>query len=83
MFSTKLVAVSKQFDKLRKIYNECQKYLLRGDKLSKTFIRLNETDQEWVLNYLSSGKRTIPYELMPGFDSLESWLYFTWLYFTR
>ena len=46
------------------ISNECQKYLLRDDKLSKTFINLNETDQEWLLNYLSSRKGTIPFKLI-------------------
>ena len=53
------------------IYDECQKYLIKNDKLSKKFISLNETDQEWVLNYLSSRKGTIPYELISDFDSLS------------
>ena len=30
---------------------------------------MNQTDQEWVLNYISSGKGTIPYELISDFDS--------------
>ena len=53
------------------IYEECQKYLLKDTKLSKNFISLSETDKEWVLNYLSSGKGTIPYELISDFDSLN------------
>ena len=53
------------------IYDECRKYLLNDEKLSKKIINLAKTDQEWVLNYLSSGKGTIPYELISGFDSLN------------
>ena len=53
------------------IYDECRKYLIKDEKLSKNFINLDETDQEWVLNYLSSGKGTIPYELISDFDSLN------------
>ena len=32
---------------------------------------LTKTEKEWVLNYLSSGKGTIPYELITTFDSLS------------
>ena len=32
---------------------------------------LSQTDREWVLDYLSSGKGTIPYELITDFDSLN------------
>ena len=32
---------------------------------------MNQTDQEWVLNYISSGKGTIPYQLISDFDSLN------------
>ena len=32
---------------------------------------LNEEDREWVLNYLSSGKGTSPYQLITDFDSLN------------
>ena len=73
MFSTKFRSSSKQFDELRKaaIYEECKKYLLKDDRLSKNFINLCETDKEWVLNYLSSGKGTIPHELIADFGSLN------------
>ena len=57
------------------IYEECRKYLVRDDKLSKNFTNLNETDQEWVLNYLCSGKGTIPNELISDYDSLDIYLY--------
>ena len=39
------------------IKNECEKFILRDESLSKKY----KLDQEWVLNYLSAGKGTIPY----------------------
>ena len=44
---------------------------MNNEKLSKNFTSLSKTDQEWVLNHLSSGKGTIPYELISDFDSLN------------
>ena len=41
------------------IYEEYKKYLLKDEKLSKNCTALNETDRDWVLNYLCSGKGTI------------------------
>ena len=32
---------------------------------------LSQTEREWVLEYLSSGKGSIPYELITDFDSLN------------
>ena len=54
-----------------KIYEECKKYLIKDDRLSKNFINLSETDKEWVLNCLSSSKGTIPCKLITDFDSLN------------
>ena len=53
------------------INDERRKYLIKDEKLLKIFLNLSETDQEWVLNYLCSGKGTIPYELISDFDSLN------------
>ena len=53
------------------IYSACKKYILIDPKLSKKFSFLSKTDKEWVLEYLSSGKGTIPYELISDFDSLN------------
>ena len=53
------------------IYEECKKYLLKDEKLSKNCTALNETDQDWVLNYLSSGKGTVPYDIISDLDSLN------------
>ena len=44
---------------------------MKDEKLSKNVTSLSKTDQEWVLNYLSSEKGTIPYELISDFDSLN------------
>ena len=53
------------------IYSECQKYLMADDRLSRTFLVLSITDRDWVLNYSSSRKGTIPYEMISDFDFLN------------
>ena len=53
------------------ILKNCEKYLMRDSKLSNKFLLLNKTEKYQVLDYLSSGKRTIPYELITNFDSLS------------
>ena len=44
---------------------------MKDDKFSKIFSELSTSDKEWVLNYLSSGKGTIQYEMITDFDSLN------------
>ena len=41
------------------IYEECKNYIKKDEELIKNFLLLSETDKEWVLDYLSSGKGTI------------------------
>ena len=53
------------------IYKECEKYLLKDDKSSRKFLDLNQTDKEWILEYLSSRKGTILYQLITDYDSLN------------
>ena len=53
------------------ISRACENYLLNDPKLSKKSLFLTKTEKEWVLDYLSSGKGTIPYELITTFDSLS------------
>ena len=53
------------------IYDESKKFLLSDPKITRNFLSLNEEDREWVLNYLSSGKGTSPYQLITDFDSLN------------
>ena len=48
-------------DKERQIVRkECKKFILNDKNLSKKFKICSEEDQEWVLDYPSSGKGTIP-----------------------
>ena len=49
-------------DNVRKI---CRKFLV--EKL----MFLNEEDEKWVLDYLTSGKGMIPYQMINNFDSLN------------
>ena len=53
------------------IKKECKKIILRDESLSKKFNLCTEEDQEWVLNYLSTGKGAIPYEVITRYDSLD------------
>ena len=53
------------------IHEESKTCLLSDPKIARNFLSLNEEDREWVFNYLSSGKGTIPYQLMTDFDSLN------------
>ena len=53
------------------IYRECEKYLLSNSILSKRFQLCTKDEKKWVLDYLSSGKGTVPYELITEFDSLN------------
>ena len=50
---------------------ECKKFILKDENLAKKIELCSEEDQEWILNYLSSGKGTIPYEIITRFDSLD------------
>ena len=52
------------------IKKECKKIILRDESLSKKFNACTEKDQECFLNYLSTGKGTIPYEMIARYDSL-------------
>ena len=53
------------------IKKECKKFILRDESLSRKFSACTKEDQEWVLNYLSTGKGTIPYEMITRYDSLD------------
>ena len=53
------------------ISRECEKFLRIHPKLSEILLFLTEEEKKWIHNYLSSGKGTIPYELITEFDSLD------------
>ena len=44
---------------------------MKDPNLSKKFPFFTKEEKKWVLKYLSSGKGTIPYELISDFDSLS------------
>ena len=39
--------------------------------LSKKCLSCTEEEQKWILNYLSTGKSIIPYEMIIRYDSLD------------
>ena len=41
---------------------------MKDPKTCKSFLGLSKEEQEWVLNYLSSRKGTVPYQLITDFD---------------
>ena len=46
------------------VRKECEKFIIKDPKLGLKFQACSAVDQEWVLNYLSSGKGVIPYEMI-------------------
>ena len=53
------------------IKKESKKFIRKDTKLNEKFKKWSVEDQEWVLNYLSTGKGVIHYEMITGFDSLD------------
>ena len=53
------------------IKKECKKIILRDESLSKKLNTCTEKDKEWFLNCLSTGKGTIPYEIITRYNSSE------------
>ena len=50
---------------------ECKKFIESNSKLNFKFQKCSDVDQEWILNYLSSGKGVIPYKMITRFDFLD------------
>ena len=50
---------------------QCKKFIYNNRKLGLKFSSCTLEEQEWMLNYLWLGKRTIPYEMILRFDSLD------------
>ena len=53
------------------IRKECKKIINKDENFSKEFNTSTEEDQGWVINYLSTGKGTFPYEMITRSDSLD------------
>ena len=50
---------------------ECEKFIKNDQKLNEKFNKCSYEDREWILNYLSSSKGAILYEMITRFDSLD------------
>ena len=50
---------------------ECKKLTKSDPKLAKNYLACTEEEQKWILNYVSTGKGTIPYEMITRYDSLD------------
>ena len=53
------------------IRRECEKFIKKDPNFALNFNLCSDEEKDWVLNYLSTGKGTIPYEMITGFDSLN------------
>ena len=54
-----------------KIKTESKIFILKHGYFCKAYFSLSKTDQEWILEYMCSGKGVIPYEMIKSFDSLN------------
>ena len=54
-----------------KIRRQSHLFLVSNPKTHQHFVSLSKEDQEWVLDYLSTGKGVIPYQLITDFDLLN------------
>ena len=53
------------------VRTECKKFIKKDENLAKKFNLYTKEDQEWVLDNLSTGKGTIPYEMITRYDSYD------------
>ena len=53
------------------IWKECKKFIKKDENLARKFNLCSKEDQKWVSEYLSTGKGTIPYEMITGYDSFD------------
>ena len=53
------------------ISRECEKLIKNDPRLAKKHLSCTEEEQKWVLDYLSTGKATILYEVITTYDSLD------------
>ena len=53
------------------IQKACYSFIVKTPKLFMSFWLLDQKDKQWILDYLSSGKGVIPYQMITDFDSLN------------
>ena len=59
-------------DKEKKgVRTECENFIKKDPKLNENFFACKEIDREGILNYLSSGKSVISYQMMQHPESLD------------
>ena len=54
-----------------KIQTESKEFILKHDYFCKVLFSITKTEQDWILNYMCSGKDVIQYEMMNSFNSLN------------
>ena len=59
-------------DENNTIPKECRKFISKDESLLRKFNKCPEKDQEWILDYLLSGKGVVPYEMNTTFDLLNT-----------
>ena len=52
------------------ISRECEKLIKNDSKLPKKYLLCTKKKQKWILQYLSTEKGTVPYEMITSHDSL-------------
>ena len=53
------------------VRTECENFIKKDPKLIENFFACKEIDREGILDYLSSGKGVIPYQMMQRPESLD------------
>ena len=54
-----------------KIKKELRNFIIKHDYFCKAFNSLPKNEQEWIIDYMSTGKGVIPYEMIISFDYLN------------
>ena len=71
-FQQSLASFANSFiDENNTIRKECRKFISKDESLLRKFNKCPEKDQEWILDYLLSGKGVVPYEMNTTFDLLN------------
>ena len=72
-FQQSLASFANSFiDENNTIRKECRKFISKDESLLRKFNKCPEKDQEWILDYLLSGKGVVPYEMNTTFDLLNT-----------
>ena len=53
------------------IWKECKKLIGKDPSFARKINLCSKENWEWVLDYLSTGKGTVPYEMITSYNSLD------------